>query len=118
MRNSAPASSPRDFPRTEGLANIPYLEEVLHESYRCFTRLADWGYGNGPIASNQNANSMAFLRKKLTEQKVKILDHSPAIELLLLGRSRFRGRRRVEKDRRNLGGARGRRYHGDRRQRL
>jgi len=71
------------YPETEGLANIPFLEEVLQESYRCFTRLAEWGYGNGSICSNQNANSMAFLRKKLVEHKVKILDHSPAIELLL-----------------------------------
>jgi len=71
------------YPETEGLANIPFLEEVLQESYRCFTRLAEWGYGNGPISSNQNANSMAFLRKKLLERKVRILDHSPALELLL-----------------------------------
>lgn len=71
------------YPETEGLADIAFLEEVLQESYRCFTRLAGWGHGNGPISATQNANSMAFLRKKLLEQKVRILDHSPAIELLL-----------------------------------
>lgn len=70
------------FPETEGLADIGFLETVLHESYRCFKRLADWGYGHGPVSSNQNADSMAFLRKKLVEQGVKILDHAPALELI------------------------------------
>lgn len=64
-----------------GLDDPEFLERVYQQSYICFQRMAEWGYhaqrfgGFGP-------DSMAFLRRRLKKAGVRLLDHSPALELL------------------------------------
>ncbi|MGE8407085.1 MAG: FAD-binding protein [Pseudomonas sp.] len=64
-----------------GLDDLGFLEQVYQQSYQSFQRLAEWGY-HAPRLGAFNADTMAFLRRRLKRSGVKLLDHSPALELL------------------------------------
>jgi succinate dehydrogenase/fumarate reductase flavoprotein subunit len=91
------------------LADRGWMERVLDETYAQVNRIADWGYpfpddGNGGQARNtlQGPEIMRRLRRQVVRARVRILDHSPALELL-------------QRDDEAVGGATGvRRRHGDR----
>lgn len=67
-----------------------WMERVLDRTYDNIHALADWGYAfktdadGKPIRrSLQGPDYMRFMRKKIRQAGVEILDHSPALELLV-----------------------------------
>ncbi|GAA6623968.1 FAD-dependent oxidoreductase [Scytonema sp. NUACC26] len=72
------------------LANRHWMTRVLDRTYDNINSLADWGYpfrvDNNGVAirrSLQGPDYMRFMRKKIQQAGVKILDNSPALELLV-----------------------------------
>nr|WP_155745379.1 FAD-binding protein [Scytonema sp. UIC 10036] len=72
------------------LANRHWMTRVLDRTYDNINSLADWGYpfrvDNNGVAirrSLQGPDYMRFMRKKIKQAGVKILDNSPALELLV-----------------------------------
>lgn len=73
------------------LSERPWMERVLDQTYTNLNQLGDWGYpfpldeeGQPYKQSLQQAHDyMRLMRKKITRAGVKILDHSPALELLV-----------------------------------
>jgi succinate dehydrogenase/fumarate reductase flavoprotein subunit len=73
------------------LSERSWMERVLDQTYTNLNKLSDWGYpfplddeGNPHRRSLQQAHDyMRLMRKKITKAGVKILDHSPALELLV-----------------------------------
>lgn len=72
------------------LADRNWMTRVLDRTYDNITSLGDWGYpfrvdANGQVIhrSLQGPDYMRFMRKKIKQAGVKILDHSPALELLV-----------------------------------
>lgn len=72
------------------LANRHWMTRVLDRTYDNINSLADWGYpfrvdNNGMAIrrSLQGPDYMRFMRKKIKQAGVKILDNSPALELLV-----------------------------------
>ncbi|MGC4071959.1 MAG: FAD-binding protein [Nibricoccus sp.] len=69
--------------------DLPFFERVLNECYAVGKKLQALGYapGDGPrsLTSFPGAYSMNFLRKLLVKSGVRILDNSPALELLTNG---------------------------------
>ncbi|MEH1766770.1 MAG: FAD-binding protein [Nostoc sp.] len=73
------------------LSERPWMERVLDQTYTNLNKLSDWGYpfpvddeGRPHRRSLQQAHDyMRLMRKKITRAGVKILDHSPALELLV-----------------------------------
>lgn len=72
-----------------GLADSRWGERILDQSYRNLDKLAQWGYKWPRIADGREKrggitpNVLAFLRQQAERLGVRILDHSPALELLL-----------------------------------
>ena len=71
------------------LSERMWMKRVLQRTYENVNRLGDWGYpfpvDNQGVAhkrSLQGPEYMRLMRRKLNKAKVKILDHSPALELL------------------------------------
>jgi succinate dehydrogenase/fumarate reductase flavoprotein subunit len=71
------------------LVDRRWMERVLDETYAQVGRLADWGYpfpldehGAQSRRSLQGPEYMRRLRKQVVRARVRILDHSPALELL------------------------------------
>jgi succinate dehydrogenase/fumarate reductase flavoprotein subunit len=71
------------------LADRDWMQRVLDETYAQVNRIADWGYpfpddGHGGQARStlQGPELMRRLRRELIRARVRILDHSPALELL------------------------------------
>lgn len=71
------------------LAERRWMERVLERTFENVNKLDEWGYpfpvdehGVKHKRSLQGPEYMRLLRRKLTQAKVKILDHSPALELL------------------------------------
>lgn len=71
------------------LADRGWMERVLDETYAQVNRIAEWGYpfpgdGQGGQARStlQGPELMRRLRRQLVRARVRILDHSPALELL------------------------------------
>jgi succinate dehydrogenase/fumarate reductase flavoprotein subunit len=71
------------------LADREWMGRVLDETYEQVGRLADWGYpfpigedGAQSRRSLQGPEYMRRMRRKVSRSRVKIWDHSPAIELL------------------------------------
>ncbi|WP_248281357.1 FAD-binding protein [Azoarcus sp. TTM-91] len=67
---------------SRGLDDLGYVERVYDQSYRSFTELREAGFASARLGAFPGPDSMAFLRRQLLAAKVKILDHSPALELL------------------------------------
>lgn len=72
------------------LAKRDWMTRVLDRTYDNVNSLADWGYpfradANGQVIrrSLQGPDYMRFMRKKVRLAGVEILDHSPALELLV-----------------------------------
>jgi succinate dehydrogenase/fumarate reductase flavoprotein subunit len=71
------------------LADRDWMGRVLDETYEQVGRLADWGYpfpvgddGAEQRTSLQGPEYMRRMRRKVSRSRVKIWDHSPAVELL------------------------------------
>lgn len=72
------------------LADRAWMDRVLDQTYENVGRLADWGYpfpvdddGKQARRSLQGPEYMKLMRKKVHQAGVRILDHSPALELLV-----------------------------------
>jgi succinate dehydrogenase/fumarate reductase flavoprotein subunit len=77
------------YQRSGGLASKAWMERVLEETYAQIDTMAGWGYrfplgddGRPYRANLRGPDYMHFLRKQLRTAGVRILDHSPALELL------------------------------------
>jgi len=71
------------------LADRVWMDRVLDKTYENVGKLADWGYpfptdddGQPARRSLQGPEYMRLMRKKVRAAGVRILDHSPALELL------------------------------------
>jgi len=67
-----------------------WMARVLDRTYRNSHRIAEWGYpypvdtaGNRQLTSLQGPEYMRLMRKRVKQAGVSILDHSPALELLV-----------------------------------
>jgi succinate dehydrogenase/fumarate reductase flavoprotein subunit len=72
------------------LAERSWMDRVLDQTYENVGKLADWGYpfpvdeeGKSARRSLQGPEYMKLMRKKVRQAGVRILDHSPALELLV-----------------------------------
>jgi succinate dehydrogenase/fumarate reductase flavoprotein subunit len=72
------------------LSNRRWMTRVLEQTYANVNRLAEWGYpfptdeeGKPYRRSLQGPEYMRLMRKQIKRAGVKILDHSPALELLV-----------------------------------
>jgi succinate dehydrogenase/fumarate reductase flavoprotein subunit len=72
------------------LADRAWMDRVLDQTYENVGKLADWGYpfpvddeGKPARRSLQGPEYMKLMRKKVRQAGVRILDHSPALELLV-----------------------------------
>lgn len=72
------------------LAERSWMDRVLDQTYENVGKLADWGYpfpvdeeGKPARRSLQGPEYMRLMRKKVRQVGVRILDHSPALELLV-----------------------------------
>lgn len=71
------------------LSDRGWMQRVLDRTYANVNRLAEWGYpfpvdenGESHRRSLQGPEYMKLMRKQVKKAGVKILDHSPALELL------------------------------------
>ncbi|MEI7027091.1 FAD-binding protein [Paenibacillus sp. y28] len=74
------------------LAETGWMNRVLDQTYANMNRLAEWGYpfplddeGNAYRRGLQGPEYMKLMRRLVQKAGVKILDHSPALELLADG---------------------------------
>ncbi|SAK98979.1 putative oxidoreductase [Caballeronia pedi] len=72
------------------LAEHAWMDRVLEQTWLNSERLAEWGYpfpvddsGNARRTSLQGPEYMRLMRKRVKESGARILDHSPALELLV-----------------------------------
>src|SRR3954467_8903244 len=72
------------------LADRAWMDRVLDQTYENVGKLADWGYpfpvdedGKQARRSLQGPEYMKLMRKKVKQAGVRILDHSPPLELLV-----------------------------------
>jgi succinate dehydrogenase/fumarate reductase flavoprotein subunit len=72
------------------LADRGWMKRVLDRTYDNINALAEWGYpfpvddaGHSRRDSLQGPEYMRLMRRRVKEAGVKILDHSPALELLV-----------------------------------
>ncbi|WP_341529273.1 FAD-binding protein [Nostoc sp. UHCC 0302] len=72
------------------LSNRKWMDRVLNQTYVNINRLAEWGYpfptddeGKPYRRSLQGPEYMRLMRRQIKRAGVKILDHSPALELLV-----------------------------------
>ncbi|WP_437513771.1 FAD-dependent oxidoreductase [Sorangium sp. So ce1099] len=78
------------FARSGGLAHREWMARVLEATWTQINQLAAWGYpfpvddsGLQYRANLRGPDYMYFLRRQLRRAGVRILDHSPALELLV-----------------------------------
>ncbi|WP_437680821.1 FAD-dependent oxidoreductase [Sorangium sp. So ce131] len=76
--------------RSGGLAHRAWMERVLDATYTQIDQLAAWGYpfplddsGLQYRANLRGPDYMHFLRRQIRRAGVRVLDHSPALELLV-----------------------------------
>jgi succinate dehydrogenase/fumarate reductase flavoprotein subunit len=72
------------------LADRSWMGRVLDRTYEQINQLAEWGYpfpsdhaGESRRNSLQGPEYMRLMRRRVKQAKVAILDHSPALELLI-----------------------------------
>ena len=72
------------------LSNRDWMQQVLNQTYTNVNLLAEWGYpfpvdeeGKPYRRSLQGPEYMAIMRKQIKRAGVTILDHSPALQLLV-----------------------------------
>ncbi|MGI0492475.1 FAD-dependent oxidoreductase [Alkalinema pantanalense CENA528] len=80
------------------LANRQWMERVLDQTFENINLVAEWGYpfpidenGVSQRQSIQGPEYMRLMRKKIRRAGVEILDHSPALELLVDAEGRVAG---------------------------
>jgi succinate dehydrogenase/fumarate reductase flavoprotein subunit len=80
------------------LADGAWMDRVLEQTWANVHQLAEWGYpfpldeaGEERRGSLQGPEYMRLMRKRVKEAGVKILDHSPALELLVDHEGRVAG---------------------------
>ncbi len=80
------------------LANRNWMQRVLNQTYANVNLLAQWGYpfptddeGKPYRRSLQGPEYMHLMRKQVKQAGVKILDHSPALQLLVDQNERVAG---------------------------
>lgn len=80
------------------LASHEWMDKVLDQTWHNLQQLADWGYpfpvddaGNERRNSLQGPEYMRLMRKRVKAAGVRILDHHPALELLVDADGRVRG---------------------------
>ncbi|MGY2198263.1 FAD-dependent oxidoreductase [Pseudomonas gingeri] len=85
-REAAKASR---YARGGYLAETAWMDRVLAQTYSNMQTLADWGYpfpldsaGEQRRMSLQGPEYMRLMRKRVKQAGVRILDHSPALQLL------------------------------------
>lgn len=78
------------LPLAMGMADTSVIERAYDQTYENLQLMAEWGYiwprnDEGKELRNglRSPDTMAFLRKCLEKHGVTILDHSPALELLV-----------------------------------
>jgi succinate dehydrogenase/fumarate reductase flavoprotein subunit len=78
--------------KSGGLAQRDWMAAILEATHQQIDQLAAWGYpfplgddGQQYRANLRGPDYMNFLRQRLVRSQVKILDHSPALELLVSG---------------------------------
>ena len=78
------------MPLAFGLADERWLERTLDQSYANLDAMTRWGFiwpknefGQEFRARLRGPDTLIFLRKQMVRSQVRILDHSPAMELLL-----------------------------------
>jgi succinate dehydrogenase/fumarate reductase flavoprotein subunit len=83
------AAVERRMKRGLGLADRSVVERVLQETYLQLQRLSTWGYpfpvredGSLFFGNMRGADYLHFMRRRLLKAKVRLLDHTPALELL------------------------------------
>jgi succinate dehydrogenase/fumarate reductase flavoprotein subunit len=64
------------------LDDFGFIESVLDESYSAFKKMEAMGFRFSKFGKLRGPDTMVFLRRQLLQHGVKILDHSPALELL------------------------------------
>jgi succinate dehydrogenase/fumarate reductase flavoprotein subunit len=83
--------------QAEGFDDLAFCEKVYEQSYRCYRQLAEWGFRAGRMGSFRGPDSMVFLRRQLLKMGVKVLDHSPALDLLAAADGSMAGARGVHR---------------------
>ncbi len=80
------------------LADRTWMERVLDQTFTNINQVAEWGYpfpvderGESRRESIQGPEYMRLMRKKMRQAGVRILDHSPALELLIDREGRVAG---------------------------
>ncbi len=88
------------------LADRGWMARVLDETYEQVGRLADWGYpfpvgedGTPARTSLQGPEYMRRMRRAVARARVRIWDHSPALELLVTGDGAVAGATGVRRQR-------------------
>ena len=83
------AAVERRIRRGHGLTDRVVAERVLQETYLQLQRLAQWGYpfpvredGSRFFGMMRGADYLHFMRRRLSKANVRLLDHTPALELL------------------------------------
>jgi succinate dehydrogenase/fumarate reductase flavoprotein subunit len=79
----------RRVARGAGLVDADLVDRVLQETFTGLNRLAGWGYrfpdddnGHRFFGSMRGVDYLRFMRQRLLKLGVRILDHSPALNLL------------------------------------
>ncbi|MBP1994404.1 FAD-dependent oxidoreductase [Paenibacillus eucommiae] len=72
------------------LAERPWMHRVLEQTYANVNQIAEWGFpfpfddkGNAYRGSLNGPEYMRLMRKQVKKAGVRILDHSPALQLLI-----------------------------------
>jgi succinate dehydrogenase/fumarate reductase flavoprotein subunit len=80
------------------LANRQWMQRVLDQTFENINLVAEWGYpfpidenGDPQRQSIQGPEYMRLMRKQIRRAGVEILDHSPALELLVDAEGRVAG---------------------------
>jgi succinate dehydrogenase/fumarate reductase flavoprotein subunit len=84
------AALDRRVRRGHGLVDRSFADRVLQETYLQLERMAEWGYpfprledGSTYYGMMRGPDYLYFLRKRLLKARVRLLEHSPALELLI-----------------------------------
>jgi len=95
----------RRLARGFGLARTDWIERMVDETHVQLGRLADWGYAfarddRGVIyrGALRGPDYMQILRRRLLKLGVRLLDHSPALHLLLTSDGDLAGASGVARD--------------------
>ncbi|MDB5600777.1 MAG: dependent oxidoreductase [Xanthobacteraceae bacterium] len=84
------AAIKRRWAQAHGLADLGWIERVVDEVHLRLNDLADWGYpfpvddhGRSFLGSLRGPDYLRLMRRRLRKAGVRILDQSPALELLM-----------------------------------